>query len=112
MPGLEESATVWRYRVADPAKFQKFRVKELGKGVKITLGKVKGSDRWEIQNYMLQKTEFPNRENARKWLDQHLKAEIQTLLDFKAWNEWRRRFVNAYVKISEVSSHENDEKRS
>jgi len=103
MPGLEEGETVWRYRIADPSKFGKMRVKELGKGVKITLGKVKGSDRWEIQNYMFQKTEFPNREQVRKWLDQHLKAEIQTLLDFKAWNEWRRRFVNAYVKISEVS---------
>jgi hypothetical protein len=55
MPGLEEAKTVWRYRVADPGKFDKFRVKELGKGVKITLGKVKGSDRWEIQNYMFEK---------------------------------------------------------
>lgn len=103
MPGLEEGTTVWRYRVQDPNKFDKMRVKELGKGVKITLGRVKRTDRWEVQNYMLQKTEFPNAESARKWLDQHLKAEIQTLLDFKAWNEWRRRFVNAYVKISEVS---------
>ena len=103
MPGLEESVTVWRYRVADPVKFEKFRVKELGKGVKITLGKVKGSDRWEIQNYMFEKTLFKTREQVRKWLDEHLKAEIQTLLDFKAWDEWRRRFVNAYVHISQVS---------
>jgi len=103
MPGLDEAETVWRYRVADPAKFEKFRVKELGKGVKITLGKVKGADRWEIQNYMFDKTLFKTREQVRKWLDEHLKAEIQTLLDFKAWDEWRRRFVNAYVKISEVS---------
>ena len=103
MPGLEESVTVWRYRVADPSKFEKFRVKELGKGVKITLGKVKRSERWEIQNYMFDKEQFKTREQVRKWLDEHLKAEIQTLLDFKAWNEWKRRFVNAYVKISEVS---------
>lgn len=103
MPGLEEGTTVWRYRVQDPNKFDKFRVKELRKGVKITLGKVKKSDRWEVQNYMLEKETFKTREQVRKWLDQHLKAEIQTLLDFKAWNEWRRRFVNAYVKISEVS---------
>jgi len=103
MPGLDEGQSIWRYRVADPAKFEKFRVKELGKGVKITLGKVKGADRWEIQNYMFDKTLFKTREQVRTWLDQHLKAEIQTLLDFKAWDEWRRRFVNAYVKISEVS---------
>ena len=102
MPGLEEAKTVWRYRVQDPSKFERFRVKELGKGVKITLGKVKGSDRWEIQNYMFEKELFKNREQVRKWLDQHLKGEIQTLLDFKAWNEYRRRVINAYIQISGV----------
>jgi hypothetical protein len=102
MPGLEEANTVWRYRVRDPSGFEKFRIKELGKGVKITLGKVKGSDRWEIQNYMFDKERFKTREQVRRWLDEHLKAEIQTLLDFKAWNEWRRRFVNAYMQISNV----------
>jgi hypothetical protein len=103
MPGLEEAKTVWRYRVADPSRFEKFRVKDIGKGVKITLGKVKGSDRWEIQNYMFDKLTFKTREQVRKWLDSHLKAEIRTLLEFKAWNEWRRRFVNAYMQISNVS---------
>ena len=102
MPGLEESKTVWRYRVRDPAAFEKFRVKELGKGVKITLGKIKNSDRWEIQNYMFEKELFKTREQVRSWLDSHLKGKIQMLLDFKSWDEWRRRFVNAYVKVSEV----------
>jgi len=100
---LEEGTTVFRYRVSDPDRFSKFRVKELGKGVKITLGKVKGSDRWEIQNYMFEKETFKTREQVRKWLDTHLKGEIRNLLDFKAWNEWRRRFVNAYIEISNVS---------
>jgi hypothetical protein len=103
MPGLEEGTTVWRYRVQDPAKFERFRVKELGKGVKITLGKVKGSDRWEIQNYMFDKELFKTREQVRSWLDSHLKGKIRSLLDFKAWDEWRRRFMNAYVEISDVS---------
>jgi hypothetical protein len=103
MPGLEEAKIVWRYRVRDPGDFEKFRVKELGKGVKITVGKVKGSDRWEIQNYMFEKERFKTREQVRRWLDTHLKGEIRTLLDFKAWNEWRRRFVNAYMRISNVS---------
>jgi hypothetical protein len=102
MPGLEEAKTVWHYRVADPDKFEKFRVKELGKGVKITVGKVKDSDRWEIQNYMFEKEHFKTRDQVRKWLDSHLKGEIQTLLDFKAWNEYRRRVVNAYLQISDV----------
>ena len=102
MQGLEESTTVWRYRIAEPDKFEKFRVKELGKGVKITLGKVRGSNRWEIQNYMFEKSMFKDAPSVRKWLDQHLKAEINTLLDFKAWNEYRRRLVNAYMQISNV----------
>ena len=102
MPGLEEGTKVFRYRVQDPGKFEKFRVKELGKGVKITLGKVKGSDRWEIQNYMFDKERFKTREQVRSWLDSHLKGKIRSLLDFKAWDEWRRRFVNAYVEISDV----------
>lgn len=102
MPGLEEGATVWRYRVQDPDRFDKVRVKELGKGVKITLGRIKGSGRWEIQNYMFEKTAFKTREEVRKWLDSHLKSEIQSVLDFKAFDEWRRRFVNAYVNISKV----------
>jgi hypothetical protein len=106
MPGLEEAETVWRYRVADPDKFERFRVKELGKGVKITLGKVKGSDRWEIQNYMFEKLLFKTRKQVRSWLDSHLKGEIQTLLDFRAWNEYRRRVVNAYVQISSVDAKE------
>ena len=84
MPGIEESKTVWRYHVADPSRFEKFRVKERGKGVKITLGKVRDSDRWEIQNYMFEKAFFPDARSVRRWLDQHLKAEIKTLLDFKA----------------------------
>jgi hypothetical protein len=103
MPGLEDAGTVWRFRVRDPGDFEKFRVKELGKGVKVTVGKVKGSERWEIQNYMFDKERFKTSEQVRRWLDSHLKGEIQTLLDFKAWDEWRRRFVNAYVRISNVS---------
>lgn len=102
MPGLDEGETVWRYRVQDPNKFDKMRVKELGKGVKIALGRIRGSNRWEIENYMFEKSSFRTREEVRKWLDSHLKSEIQSVLDFKAFDEWRRRFVNAYMNISKV----------
>jgi hypothetical protein len=102
MPGLEEGKTVWRYRVQDPGKFEKFRVKNITTGIKITLGKVKGSQRWEIQNYLFDKENFKTRDQVRKWLDTHLKGEIKSLLDFKAWNEYRRRLVNAYMQISNV----------
>ena len=102
MPGLEEDRTVWRYEIADQSKFEREKVKELGKGVKITVGKVRGSERWEIQNYIFEKAQFKSAKQVRGWLDSHLKREIRTLLDFRAWNEYRRRVVNAYVQISNV----------
>jgi hypothetical protein len=102
MPGLEEGTGVWRYRIQDPTKFDKMRVKELGKGVKITLGRIKGTDRWEIQNYMFEKAAFKTRGQVRKWLDEHLKSQIQLLTDFHAWNEYIRRNVNAYMQISRI----------
>jgi hypothetical protein len=100
---FEEGTTVFRVRVQDPDKFDKFRVKEITEGVKITLGRVKGSDRWEIQNYMFDKERFKKREQVQKWLDTHLKSEIRTLLDFKAWNEYRKRMLQAYLEISNVT---------
>jgi hypothetical protein len=103
MPGLEKGESIWRYRVQDPDKFDKFRVKEITEGVKITLGRVKNSDRWEIQNYMFDKERFKKREQVQKWLDKHLKSEIRTLLDFKAWNEYRKRMLQAYLEISSVA---------
>jgi hypothetical protein len=103
MPGLEKGESIWRYRVQDPDKFDKFRVKEITEGVKITLGRVKNSDRWEIQNYMFDKERFKKREQVQKWLDTHLKSEIRTLLDFKAWNEYRKRMLQAYLEISSVA---------
>jgi len=103
MPGLEETENTFRYRVQDPDKFDKFRVKQITEGVKITLGKVKGTDRWEIQNYMFDKQRFKKREQVRKWLDTHLKSEIHTLLDFKAWNEYRKRLLQTYLEISNVA---------
>jgi hypothetical protein len=102
MPGLEEGPEVFRYRVQDPDKFDKFRVKEIGGGVKITLGHIKGTQRWEVQNYMFEKQRFKTREQVGKWLDEHLKSQIQMFTDFRAWNEYIRRNVKAYIQISKV----------
>ena len=103
MPRLEEDNAVWRYTVQDTGKFDKLKVKDIGiPSVKITVGRIKGTNRWEIQNYLFAKAGFKSQEHVRNWLDAHLKGQIQTLLDFKAWNEWRRRCVNAYVQISSV----------
>lgn len=104
MPTLTEGeGGYWHYTVVDADKFEKFRVKDITKGVKVTLGKIKGSKRWEVQTYMFDKQAFKTKEQVRKWLDQHLKSQIQTLLDFKAWNEYRRRAVNVYMRISRVT---------
>jgi hypothetical protein len=103
MPRLEEDKTVWRYQIQDSSKFDRFKVNPVGSsGVKVTVGRVKGTDRHEIANYIFPKQQFRAREQVRSWLDEHLKGQIQTLLDFKAWDEWRRRAVNAYVRISNV----------
>jgi hypothetical protein len=101
---IEEDTNIWRVRVQDPSSMDKFRVKELGKGVKMTFGRIKGTRRWEVQNYMFEKGRFKTKKQVSMWLDQHLKAEIKTLLDFKAWNEFRRQAVNTYVQISQVTS--------
>jgi hypothetical protein len=52
---------------------------------------------------MFDKERFKNREQVQKWLDTHLKSEIKTLLDFKAWNEYRRRLLQAYLQISNIA---------
>jgi hypothetical protein len=107
MPKLEETETAWRFNMQDPARFDRILPpKELTKGitsVKVSMGRIRGTMRWEIQSYILEKTRFKAREQVLSFIDSHLKGRIQTLLDFKSWDEWRRRFVNAYVQSSKVS---------
>ena len=102
MIAIDEGKNTLRYVVRDPAIMDKFRVIAFGQGVQITLGRIKGSSRWEIQNYIFEKTTFKSIEQITAWLDRHLKSEIRKLLDFRDWDEWKRRFVNAYVQISSV----------
>lgn len=98
--GLDETENTFRYRVADPGKFDRFRVKEITTGVQITVARVKGTDRWETQNYIFSKDRFKTSEQVRSWLEKHLKSEISLFSDFKAWNEYRRRCLNAYMQNS------------
>jgi hypothetical protein len=103
MPRLEEDTAVWRYRVQDPSKFDRVKVDDVCCGVKVLIGRVRGSSRREIQSYIFEKAAgFKSQEQVRSWVEHHLKGEIQTLLDFKAWNEYRRRLVNVYMQISNV----------
>jgi hypothetical protein len=100
--GIDETAGTWRYRVQDPGKYERSKVKPLMAGVQVTYAKVKCADRWEIQSYIFDKKVFKTPDSVKQWLDQHLKSQISFLTDFKTWNEYRRRAVNAYVEISEV----------
>lgn len=98
--GLDETENTFRYRVADPGKFDRFRVKEITTGVQITVARVKGTNRWETQNYIFSKDRFKTSAAVRQWLEKHLKSEISLFSDFKAWNEYRRRCLNAYMQNS------------
>jgi hypothetical protein len=100
--GLDETDNTFRYRVADPGRFDRFRVKDITDGVQITYARVKGSDRWEIQNYIFSKDRFKTPAAVRQWLEKHLKSEISYFSDLKAWNEYRRRCLNAYMHNSKL----------
>jgi hypothetical protein len=102
MPGLQENETYWSYCIAESSRFDKIKMKELQLDVRLIFGKVNKTERWEIQGYIFGKENFKSAEQVKTWLDNHMKSQIQTLLDFKAWNEYRRRVVNAYMKISNV----------
>jgi hypothetical protein len=101
--GLDEKENTWRYRVQDPAKYDKFRVKQITQGVQITYARVKGSERWEIQNYIFDKKFFKTPESVRSWLQQHLKAQAISLLDRRAWNEYRRRSLQVFAEKATIS---------
>jgi hypothetical protein len=91
--------------VQDLGKFDKFRVKDITTGIKITIGRVKGSERWDIQNYMFDKKTFKTREQVRKWLDQHIKSSLDpdSALNYNRWNEYKRQVLKAFLEISSVS---------
>jgi hypothetical protein len=102
MPGIDEDNNVWRYLVREPSDFDKFRVNDLTPGVKVTLGRMRGTTRWEIQNYIAEKKSFQNKESVRSWIDGHLKGAIHALVDFRFFTEYKRQALNAYVIISRV----------
>lgn len=100
---LEETKKTFHYQVQALGRFDKARLKSVAQGVMIAYGRVRGSEHWEIQSYIFDKAFFKSSQDVKIWLDAYLKSQISTLLDFKAWDEWRRRFVNAYVQISTVT---------
>jgi len=103
MANIFSGEGTWTCVVHPREKFDKIHAKSFEKGVQTIMGRVKGTQRWEIQGFTFLKANFNTPEQCCAWLDSHLKGEIKTCLDFKAWNEYRRRAVNVYMQISHVS---------
>jgi len=103
LPGIDEYPNEWAYRVKDPDRFDRIRSKDVTQGVRILIGRVKGTDRWDIQAYRFSKERFKTKEQVRKWLEENVKAELRTLLDWKAWNETRRRLLDMYLSCSKIT---------
>ena|GEM_PF-743781 len=95
----------WTCVVQACEKFDKMHAKPLEKGVQVIMGRVKNTERWEIQGFNFLKGTFEKPEDCCVWLDSHLRGEIKTCLDFKAWNEYRRRAMNAFLQVAEVTNH-------
>lgn len=108
MANITNEKEMWKCNVQTLEKFDKMHAKPFVAGVQVVMGRVKGADRWEIQGFTFLKTNFKSAEDCRVWLDSHLKGEIKTCLDFKAWNEYRRRAMNAFLQVAEVTNHGNE----
>jgi hypothetical protein len=108
MAKITNEKDIWKCSVQTCEKFNKMHAKPFVSGVQVLTGRVKGTERWEIQGFTFLKANFKTAEDCRAWLDSHLKGEIQTLLDFKAWNEYRRRAMNAFLQVAEVTNHGNE----
>jgi hypothetical protein len=72
MPGWddEESYTEIRYRVRDPEEFDKFRRKEIVKGVTVIYARLKGTEEWKVQALRFSKKNF-TLDQAKEWLSDH-----------------------------------------
>jgi hypothetical protein len=103
--GVEETPSSWRLRIHEKARYDHTRAPDqVAPGVARCYGRIKCSNRWELESFIFDKKTFKNLQAAKQWLEKYLKGEIQkySMLDSKAWNEYRRRYISAYVEISTV----------
>jgi hypothetical protein len=101
--GTEETPSSWVLRVHEKARYDRTRAPQMiAPGVARCEGRIRGSDRWELESFIFDKKVFKGPGAAKQWLEKHLKSQISILTDFNAWNERRRRAMNAYLEISEV----------
>jgi hypothetical protein len=72
MPGLDETANEFRWRLKDPGLFQpeSFRRKKIAPGVALVIGRLKGKTTTEAQSIRFDKEKF-NRAQAMKWIKDH-----------------------------------------
>ncbi|MGD0204146.1 MAG: hypothetical protein ABSC20_09620 [Candidatus Bathyarchaeia archaeon] len=103
MPRIDEDKSVWRYRYRSITEFDKLKVNDVERGVKVTLGRFKGTYRWGILNFIFEKERFKTCEQISGWIEQHVKTETRTAMDHKVWNEYRKMLFQLYMEISHIS---------
>lgn len=71
MPGIDTTPNYFRVRQKPPSQFSKFRIKEIGDGIKLVLGKYKDRDEWDVQSIMFPRDKFKTKDEVRKWIKEH-----------------------------------------
>jgi len=103
MIGFSETQDTIKYTVLESSReLERSKLKPLTAGVQVMFCRFRGSSRWEIQAFLFDKAVFKSQQEARAFLDKHFRAEISSLLDYRAFNEKRRRLLNAWMKTSEL----------
>ena len=76
---------VWLIPIRDSAGMDRFRIKNLGEGVKVTVARMEKTKQWVIQLLMFEKTRFKSKAQMQTWLKKHLQpgfsAHIINILD-------------------------------
>ncbi|MGD6810857.1 MAG: hypothetical protein ACQCN3_14260 [Candidatus Bathyarchaeia archaeon] len=106
MIGFSETQDSIRFTVLESSReLERSKLKPLVAGVQVMFCRFRGSSRWEIQAFFFDKAVFKSRAQAKAFLDRHFKSEISSLLDYSAFNEKRRRLLNAWMKASELKQN-------
>src|SRR5208283_1943953 len=82
--------------------FSKVTVRQVGDGVKVTCGQVKGTNHMAIHNYIFDRAKFKSTSEAKAWYKQHIQRETLTAMDFKVWNEYRKMALAAFMEASQI----------
>ncbi len=100
---ITENPKEYRFIIKAACHFGKVNVRAVDKGVKVTFGQVKGSNRMAIHNYIFDRAVFKSAQEAKAWLEKHVKQETLTAMDFHVFNEYRNAALRAYMEVSKIS---------